>query len=859
MKMLKDPKFNFLTQKITLSYLFLGITAIVAIIIIYDGINNIIHIDESTYSPNKKLYLTNKILTKIYDAEGDARSYYLYRNKADLDLYIKKATEIQKGIDTISILSATNKIQQNTISNIKQILNQQQKNIEQLIKIDNKDQKEELYKRAMEEVYIKAYDFMPQPKVVKQNTTTKRDSVFKKSEKDNFFKKVKNLFSTKDEKPQQAISQVTVEQNVTYDTILQTKASPDSLIKMVQHSLDKLKQRDNYLKAKIVSNETQLIQSNRILLNNLREMVSSLENEEIFNSTASLNKSRDILNKTYTSVKGLGIVTLFLFTLFIIIISRAIQKNKKYNIALLDAQKKSIDLVHLKEQFLTNMSHEIRTPLSSIIGFSEQLNRTTLSHQQGIYLKTIQQSSDHLLSLVNDILDLSKINAGKFHLENIQFNILELINEIHQNFQFAAQNKGIEISYSVDEMLKSDVIGDPMRLRQVLINLVGNAIKFTEHGSVKIVGSSEIKQSGYLLVTLSIIDTGVGITQEQQGLIFDEFSQADPSVTRKFGGTGLGLSIASKIVKLFQGEINVSSKPGKGSTFTFRISFEKAQKAVLSPDQPVTLNIIELLRDKKILIIDDDETILLLINIIFSNAGLKCESTTKSTEALEKIKNEHYDLIFTDLHMPEMSGFELIKNIKIQYKNRTTPLIVALTAHSNIIDEYKKAGFTSYLSKPFKEVDFLNKIIEVLGLSQTIDIKPTTVEKEKKELLNSNLLTYSIDGILEFTDKDSKSFQKIMNSFVANSLITIEEIKQLNTETQKDEIANRAHKLIPLFKQLKMIELAGILTKLERYKELGITDDEFQKTKILAIEISEKMVYLIESEQFKKVKKVEPL
>lgn len=857
LKMLKDPKFSFLTHKITLSYLILGVIAVIAVFIISDGIRNILHVDESAYNPNKKLYLTNKILTQIYDAESEARSYYLFRNKKDLENYVNKVDHIRDGIDTLTLLSLKNQGQIRTLHKINELLDEQKKNIAELIKSDSKHQKDELYNRALEEVYIQAYDITPSSKVIKQNVTTKHDSIFKKADKDNFFKKVKNLFSSTDPNQEQ-ISKVVVEQHITYDTLIQPKPLPDSVVKLVKHTLDRLKQRDNYLKEKIISNETQLLQSNRILMDNLREMVSSLEREEIANSTASINKSKAIIQKTTLSVLRLGFIAIFLIAVFIIIIYRDIKRNIAYNKALKQAQQSAHDLVNLKEQFLTNMSHEIRTPLSSIIGFSEQLTHTTLNPIQETYLSTIQKSSGHLLNLVNDLLDLSKINGQKLTLEHIRFNISELIYEIYQNFNLAAHKKNIELLCSVDPSLKTDVLGDPLRLRQVLINLVGNAIKFTDYGSIEISGTAKEKPHDLLEITISISDTGIGISPEKQELIFDEFSQADTSVTRKYGGTGLGLSIASKIIKLHRGTINLSSSPGKGSTFTIHFSLEKAIKKVdLKPLASVFIDH-ESLKKIRILIVDDDETLILLIKTILTNGEIACETANNGNEALSYIRENHFDLVFTDIHMPDMSGFDLLKKIKAIHKDTTPPPMVALTAHASDSGEYSKAGFAGHLSKPFTEADFINKLISVIWPDS---VTPVSQDKPVVNNAVSNIAdyqNYSLSGILEFTGTDSNSLHKIIQSFVSSNLKTIEALKKLNCESDMEVIANHAHKMLPLFKQFQINEIASNLSRIERYKELNLGGQLLSTLCKETISASETVIHKIARENISSPEKHSP-
>lgn len=844
--MSREPRSSLLKQKITISYVIIILIAFIATVILYNGIKNILSIDREGSAPNQKLYLTDKILTLIYDAESDARSYYLYRKKQDLDNYVAKLNLIKKNINDCFSLCKDNIQQIRSLQNIRELLSKQQEVIQNLIKIDRQNEQDLNYQRAFDEIYIQAYELMPSTQLIFKNTIIRHDSVYHPKEKSNFFSRLKSLFSNASTTAEKNPDNIPEEKVITYDTVIQSKSMPDSLLKMMKSSLDKLKMRDNYLKSRVISTETQLLQSDRILLDKIREIVTSLETEEFTLSNNTINHSNAIINKTVISIIWLSGISFVLILFFLILIFRDISKNKLYNKTLENAKKNSDELVQVKEQFLAMMSHEIRTPLSSIIGFSEQLDKTLLNEKQKQFLGRIRMSSDFLLSLVNDTLDLLKINAGKIQLSNIRFNLEDVIRDVYQNFVLAAQTKKIEFTCECDPILNRDVYGDPLRFRQVLFNLTGNAIKFTEKGSVRISAMSLGVEKGALKIKVTFTDTGIGISKEKQSMIFEEFTQADGSVTRKFGGTGLGLAIANKIVGLSGGKITVSSALTEGSTFTIEMDFILADKSVKIVPEEKNIELKEIIKHKTILVVDDDETLLLLVSSMLTNLGIASDTATNAKEAMNKISKIGYDLILTDLNMPEMNGFELMRAIRtIDFK---VPVIV-ITANSILDNRDKNSEFVNYLIKPFKEADLLEKIESVLFPDyKKISADNAGHNKDTKgpEILESK--TYSLDEIIEFVGNEPDVVRKIVKSFVNNSLITIKEINELLPERNFKAISRKAHKLIPMYKQFHLFEIVVNLEKLENYNELNLMEPAMVSITQSIIDSSEEVIHSIEND-----------
>lgn len=396
--------------------------------------------------------------------------------------------------------------------------------------------------------------------------------------------------------------------------------------------------------------------------------------------------------------------------LFWFIINRL--TNQDQLIRELDTSEKKVrEAALVKENFMTNMSHEIRTPMNAILGFTNLLKRKELDKESKEYVETIQRSGESLLNIINDILDLAKIEAGMMPLESMPFSIRSVIDTMEKMFREKAREKNLQLTAHVHENVPDILTGDATRLSQILVNLVGNAIKFTEKGLVSLQVSSKPKSNKSVYLTIEINDTGIGIEKEKINRIFERFNQVEDSITRKYGGTGLGLSIVNDLVLLHNGNIEVESEKGRGTVFRITIPYLISEEPYsVSPSSEIVRPLSLFTDSIHILVVEDNEINKNLVRHLFKEWQLSFDIVSNGEEAIYILTQKNYSLILMDIQMPVMDGYSA--TLEIRQKLKLDIPIVAMTAHASAREQEKclSHGMNGYLSKPIREQELYRTI-----------------------------------------------------------------------------------------------------------------------------------------------------
>jgi PAS domain S-box-containing protein len=472
---------------------------------------------------------------------------------------------------------------------------------------------------------------------------------------------------------------------------------------------------------------------------------------------------------------------------------RDVSNQKRIENDLNEAILKAENALKSKQQFLSNMSHEIRTPMNAIIGFTKVILKTELTFKQKEYLNAIKMSGDTLIVLINDILDLAKVDAGKMVFEKAPFKLSLSISTMLHLFETKIQEKNLELIVKYDQNIPEVLIGDATRLHQIILNLVSNAVKFTSKGKITVFVRKLTEDIENITIEFSISDTGIGIESEKTEKIFKNFQQAHSQTSRIFGGTGLGLAIVKQLVEKQGGSIWVESEVDKGSTFSFVLSFKKAKGETVL-DNEITELVDNPIQDIKVLVVEDVELNQLLMRTLLDDFGFECDIANNGKIAVEKLEKNIYDIVLMDLQMPIMNGFQATNYIRNILQSQIP--IIALTADVTTadIENCKTVGMNDYIAKPVDERKLYSKIVSLIKKpTQTIEFKTAEIEQP------NNQQFINMSYINKLTKSNPKLITEMINVYLNQTPSLISTIKKSWIEKDLDNLKSAIHKLIPSF------------------------------------------------------------
>lgn len=845
------PKTYGIRTNVILGFTF-AITAVVAAgYFTYQSTSKLLSSVIELSRPDQKLVKLREVLSDLTEAENNMRIYALLLDEEYFESYLTYIFKANMNIDTLKAITADHEDQHRKVRQISVLLNTRLRNIDEFMMFKRAADTVNYAWRALEELRTSPYDTTRTRIYTRTSTTTSLIDTLrmippvaatKEEQSKGFFSKIANLFSSKEDKKTETAEntdQVLQQTVIVRDTNILVQT--DTLLYYrLQKILTDIKEEEALVQQQLFDKELELLKNNSMIISQIMDIISNLERDEVLLVTRQTDNAREVAGQSVLIISAVMLSSLFIILIFVFLILRAISRSNFLRNQLIVAKQKAEQLARVKEEFLATMSHEIRTPLNSILGFSEQLSRTHLDRNQAEQLDAVKLSSEHLLSLVNDILDFSKIEQGKLKLEKVPFTVKDVMEETYKTFRVRSRDKGIRFGYHIEFDGEGILIGDPLRLKQVLFNLVGNAIKFTDQGKVFVLCrkiTNPLASDNRVRLRFEVHDTGIGIQPEKLEAIFEGFTQADSSLSRKFGGTGLGLTISKRLIEMQEGMISVASEAGKGSVFHFELPYNQATSGDIV--QAADANRIEpaLMKNKYILIVDDDAFNIKLTNMILERWGIKVDVALSGNAALALILKNEYDLILTDIHMPDMSGIELTQKIRAMVDiNRASVPIVAITANimKDELDHYMKSGMDDYVLKPYREANLIMKLAGQLGLESIVTPQPED-DGDGPALTD---IDFDLNDVKRFSGGNKKAMAVILNSFIDENKRNLEILELSLTSNDYVTISALAHKMLTSYGHLGVKHVSDELSQLEKIDSIP-NHDEIQELVLMVQQKSE--------------------
>lgn len=695
------------------------------------------------------------------------------------------AADDQQNLRTDSLLTLLHEKDQNTI---------------QMLRVLSEANDSLLSASEIEEI-ISEQDSVITQQRVQHRVITKRDSLITTPKKKGFFKRLAEVFSPS---KQDSAVLVNTSLEVATDTILQPTTSKDSLQQKIRMATEekRLQRRKT-----IRRTSTKYQRMNTQLTARMDSLIKQYEEEMTLRARQDAELQQEVRMRSARIIGGIAVGAVLLSAFFLILIMRDISRSNRYRQQLEVANKRAEDLLVAREKLMLAITHDFKAPLGSIMGYTELLSRLTEDERQRFYLDNMKSSSEHLLKLVSDLLDFHRLDLNKAEVNRVTFNPSQLFDEIYVSFEPLTAAKGLALQCHVAPELNGRYISDPLRLRQIVNNLLSNAVKFTQKGEISLTASYDSSK-----LTIAIADTGKGMASEDRERIFQEFTRLSGAQGEE--GFGLGLSIVKKLVTLLEGTIDVQSTLGKGSCFTVTLPLYPVGKSIAESESPESENVditeesaaIPPMKVIRVLLIDDDKIQLNLTAAMLKQHGIDAVCCEQLEQLIEQLRSSVFDVLLTDIQMPAINGFDLVKLLRASNipQAKTIP-VIAVTARS----EMDKAalhehGFAGCLHKPFTVKELLMTVNEG---QLSADEAHITEDMATAGINFSALTAYSED--------DPEAASSIIQTFIEETGKNIERMQQALNDKEVDGIVAMAHKLLPLFTMIGADETITPLKWLE--------------------------------------------
>ncbi|MBW3519751.1 ATP-binding protein [Flavobacterium sp. NKUCC04_CG] len=738
--------------------------------------------EQSVIEESNKIFMISSAINNLYSSEASSRSAILTGKTSEIKKYHQQLDSVNHQIELIKLDVETPELIFK-LDTIQQLLHKKKKSFDEIVSFRQKMNSSENYDLAINQIH----------------------QAKEQIEKDN-----KPIIHTTEKEKRSLWGRMVKAWKAESDTVKTTINQPgltDSLARAVERIFEQAAKKETVVQQELLKKEHSLLQENKNLTDQLRYILESVEHNILTASYQKISDSRTLIGNATTNIAWIGTSALITVVLLGWIILNDLNQTQRYRTELekLNAEKEV--LLRSKTMLLATVTHDIQTPLGSVLGFTELLSKTDLTDKQRTYLQNIRYSSQYIVNLVDDLIDFSKLENNKINIEKKIFNFKELIDSTCMPLQQNAINKNITLKWVVDDSLNQNYVSDPYRIKQALTNLITNAIKFTQEGTVLISITREFEW-----VEISVTDSGIGIAPDQINDIFKEFKQAHEGIEKKFGGTGLGLNISQRIAELLYGTISVKSTLGQGSTFTLRIPIQASNKKISKLDNELSENDLHFLKDKRLLIIDDDALQLQLMQEVFAPLVKGLTVLNDASLIIQTLEQERYDVILTDIQMPKVDGFELITLLQNHPTFASIPIIALSGKRDLSAEDFIELGFTNSHPKPIQITVLIRMLQSIWGI--TVQDVPTAAFTHPNDIQE----LYNLTGLRPFIQDDEVAMKNILQIFVNSTEQNLLELREAAQVMDENALSDVAHKMLPMFRQLEITTVIPLLEPIEDYQ-----------------------------------------
>lgn len=836
-------------SKLAFGYIVLIILLLGAIGYVYKQMNLLTQptgLEESIYNRRRT---THNIISRLYETEVIGQALRT-GDSNELWLYTKAMKKVHLSIDTLRTL-LTDSVQQARIDTVKILLRDKERNMLAVLEAMRTTPTDIIYRKQLDSL-LHEHDSLITKSHVRRRVVTHHNTYTIHHEPKGFFHRLADVFAPG--KPDSTEVSNVVEEVFT-DTIDQVFSPVDTIASMLSGIQDKVFQtrQDELRTLSYRINRLKIAGSH--LSRRVNQLLESIEQDEQAALAARMYHEQSIRREAALAMAGISVAAIILVLVFFTIIWRDLTRSYHYRRELEKARDYAEDLLRAREKLMLTITHDIKAPAGSIIGYTDLLERLIIDKRQMFYLENMKSSAQHLLALVTSLLDYHRLEAGKMDLNPVAFRPYRLLEEIYNSFLPLAEKKGITLRYASDMAHDLTLEGDPFRIRQIVENLLSNALKFTAEGSITLTAD----YSG-VRFSFSVEDTGCGMTEAEQGKIFNEFTRLPGAQGQE--GFGLGLSITRKLVELQNGQISVDSTPGQGSRFRVVIplpSFAHARQRDtekcphLENHTPLPYPTAANLR---ILLIDDDRIqlqltrdMLLSLNKADKDIIETIVCCQQPDEVFERIREEKFDILFTDIQMPAMDGFSLLDTLRNMPEEQAAAIpVVAITARAVPDDDgFRSRGFAAVLRKPFSRKDIMHILSRTLNCDEEVtgtgtedkdaeDISTKeTITEEKSEIkdieadssiISGNTSRFNFSRLTEFSMDDEEAAREILSTFAEETKRNIRKMEDAIAAHDTNAICAIAHKMLPTFIMIEARDAIPALQWLDEHKGKATDHEE---------------------------------